>query len=216
MYLSSLCKKNNHEFLDLSSGPKTSHILINYKTPLLISMYYVYLNNICHFIFQLSSNGGSDKQHLDSSSDSEMDTPNMMLNNTTNHSLHHHSLSHVQSATTPQQHQLPPSSSSQDRASSQHTMQLSLNNSNSIQSGSGTIGGSLLVSTSTSNSLNNNNNNSTGINSSSGSGMMAHMSSGGSSKHLAQMPPLSAVAYSHLHGVIGSMPIYDIGDYQHL
>lgn len=36
------------------------------------------------------------------------------------------------------------------------------------------------------------------------------------SKNLPQMPPLSAVAYSHLHSVIGSMPIYDMGDYQHL
>lgn len=27
---------------------------------------------------------------------------------------------------------------------------------------------------------------------------------------------LSAVAYSHLHSVMGNMPIYDMGDYQHL
>lgn len=35
-------------------------------------------------------------------------------------------------------------------------------------------------------------------------------------KNLPQMPPLSAVTYSHLHSVIGSMPIYDMADYQHL
>lgn len=38
----------------------------------------------------------------------------------------------------------------------------------------------------------------------------------GHGKSLAQMPPLSAVAYSHLHSVMGSMPIYDMSDYQHL
>ncbi|XP_037899354.1 protein sine oculis-like, partial [Glossina fuscipes] len=33
----------------------------------------------------------------------------------------------------------------------------------------------------------------------------------------AQMAPLSAaVAYSHLHSVMGSMPIYDMSEYQHL
>ncbi|XP_062136375.1 protein sine oculis [Drosophila sulfurigaster albostrigata] len=32
-----------------------------------------------------------------------------------------------------------------------------------------------------------------------------------------QMPPLSAaVAYSHLHSVMGAMPMYDMGEYQHL
>lgn len=42
----------------------------------------------------------------------------------------------------------------------------------------------------------------------------SHPSSKGGS--IPQMPGLSAVAYSHLHSVMGSMPIYDMSDYQHL
>lgn len=45
---------------------------------------------------------------------------------------------------------------------------------------------------------------------------MSHGNVTGHGKSLAQMPPLSAVAYSHLHSVMGSMPIYDMSDYQHL
>lgn len=44
-------------------------------------------------------------------------------------------------------------------------------------------------------------------------------SSSSSSKNLGQISSsaaLSAVAYSHLHSVMGNMPIYDMGDYQHL
>lgn len=38
-----------------------------------------------------------------------------------------------------------------------------------------------------------------------------------SGKLMGQMTPLSAVAaYSHLHSVMGSMPLYDMADYQHL
>lgn len=44
----------------------------------------------------------------------------------------------------------------------------------------------------------------------------SHGNAPGHGKSLAQMPPLSAVAYSHLHSVMGSMPIYDMSDYQHL
>lgn len=44
----------------------------------------------------------------------------------------------------------------------------------------------------------------------------AHGNVPGHTKGLTQMPPLSAVAYSHLHSVMGSMPIYDMSDYQHL
>lgn len=44
----------------------------------------------------------------------------------------------------------------------------------------------------------------------------SHGSVTGHGKSLSQMPPLSAVAYSHLHSVMGSMPIYDMSDYQHL
>lgn len=29
-------------------------------------------------------------------------------------------------------------------------------------------------------------------------------------------PPLSVAAYSHLHNVMGGVPVYDISDYQHL
>lgn len=52
--------------------------------------------------------------------------------------------------------------------------------------------------------------------SSSTGNMPSHGNVTGHGKSLAQMPPLSAVAYSHLHSVMGSMPIYDMSDYQHL
>lgn len=43
---------------------------------------------------------------------------------------------------------------------------------------------------------------------------LAGLSSQG--KNIGQMPALSAVAYSHLHSVMGAGSIYDISDYQHL
>lgn len=134
-------------------------------------------------ILFVHSNGGSDKQHLDTSSDSEMDTPTSMLH--VNHSTTHHQ-SNTQLAQQQQQ---------------QH-LQLNISSSNQQSSSTGGTGSNLLSAVQSNMATN-------------------HSNSGGStaltpSKNLPQMPPLSAVAYSHLHSVIGSMPIYDMGDYQHL
>lgn len=63
-------------------------------------------------------------------------------------------------------------------------------------------------------SSNNQQSNSNNITSSQNNSSHGAGSSG--NKSLPQMPPLSAVTYSHLHSVIGSMPIYDMADYQHL
>lgn len=57
------------------------------------------------------------------------------------------------------------------------------------------------------------------LGSSAGSLIQASQNSSSSSKNLGQISSsaaLSAVAYSHLHSVMGNMPIYDMGDYQHL
>ncbi|KAG4070460.1 hypothetical protein HA402_005692 [Bradysia odoriphaga] len=113
--------------------------------------------------------GGSEKQHLDSSSDSEMDTPTMM---------------HSSNSTAQQQ------SNTSNTQSTQH-LQLNLSSNQQPISAS-------LMAQSTSNMS------------------TSHGNVTGHSKSLAQMPPLSAVAYSHLHSVMGSMPIYDMSDYQHL
>ncbi|KAH8373119.1 hypothetical protein KR009_012118 [Drosophila setifemur] len=131
--------------------------------------------------------GSTDKQHLDSSSDSEMEGSMMPSQRSqlqqqqqhspgnssgTNNSLHQQQLQHISAEQSLQHHphqQHPASSSAASKGSS----------------GSGGGGG---VSAATATQM--------------------------------QMPPLSAaVAYSHLHSVMGAMPMtamYDMGEYQHL
>ncbi|GAB0096391.1 Protein sine oculis [Sergentomyia squamirostris] len=110
-------------------------------------------------------NGGSDKQHVDSSSDSDMDTSNLLHTPTASTMATGGGSSAsgiVQPQTQPQTHMAMPQSTATQNVTTV-----------------GSLGGA-----------------------------------GG--KPTSQMPPLSAVAYSHLHSVMGSMPLYDMGDYQHL
>lgn len=162
-------------------------------------------------------NGGSDKQHLDSSSDSEMDTPNAMLHHPSQQSQqqqsHHHHHHHHQSPlnpshhTTTHHHNLHTTNSSttgtdnsqlQTHQSQHHqSTQHSANNLGAISNLNASLVG--VTTGSSSGSL--------------GSGSLSLQNKTG----VGQMPPLpAAVAYSHLHSVMGSMPIYDMGDYQHL
>lgn len=136
--------------------------------------------------FFLFSNGGSDKQHMDSSSDSDMDAPmhesnkshvvsNLVSNNNNNHNSHSLSVTASSSNLTAQTLQMQLTAAS---AGSHHAQQLAPSASSLLQSAT----------------------------------------SAGSSKNLGQLSSsaLSAVAYSHLHSVMGNMPIYDMSDYQHL
>ncbi|KAL5291589.1 SIX2.2 family protein [Megaselia abdita] len=136
---------------------------------------------------------GSSMKHLDSSSDSELDTPVMQSSSSSSH--HHHSQ--------PPHHHSSSSSSTQSTSSHLH---LNLNNNISPSD--------------THHSTHSTNNNLAAISNLNASlvGVSATSSSlQGKSALGPQMPPLSAaVAYSHLHSVMGSMPIYDMGDYQHL
>lgn len=87
------------------------------------------------------------------------------------------------------------SNSNTANSQSSHTMQLNLSNNNQqTLSSVGNLTGHHTNSNST----------------------LASSSSSVHNKNIPQMPPLSAVAYSHLHSVMGAMPIYDMGDYQHL
>lgn len=149
---------------------------------------------------------GSDKQHLDSSSDSEMDTPIIMHSSNNNNSTGNSASSH--SASTNQPHTptanssllssgsgISPAPPASIASSAGQHVHLNLNQSANLGSGG-----------------NNNNHHQSSLLTSSTlaqSGGQHHHSKG-----IAQMPPLSAVAYSHM--MMGSMPIYDMGDYQHL
>lgn len=157
------------------------------------------------FFFCLShcSNGGSDKQHLDSSDESDLDTP--MHNSSNNTST---TQSNTQQTAQQQQHQLQLGGSGGGTGGSgQHHHHHQHNqhghhgpNLNSPVDGNG----GLLVGNSNLSHTN------------SSAGTLSGLSSQG--KNIGQMPALSAVAYSHLHSVMGasSMPLYDISDYQHL
>lgn len=133
------------------------------------------------FIF-LFSNGGSDKQHMDSSSDSEMDGPmhdgNKVLNANNNNNNNNSSSSHNLSGNASTSNLTAQTLQMQlTAASSHHVQQLAPSASSLIQSAAG------------------------------------------SSKNLGQLSSsaaLSAVAFSHMHSMMGNMPIYDMSDYQHL
>lgn len=154
------------------------------------------------------SNGGSDKQHLDSSDESDLDTP---MHNSSNNTSTTQSNSNTQQTAQQQQHQLHiggsgGGSGGGNGGGGQHHHHHQHNqhghhgpNLNSSVDGSGLLVGNSNLSHS---------NNSTGS--------LSGLSSQG--KNIGQMPALSAVAYSHLHSVMGagSMPLYDISDYQHL
>lgn len=156
--------------------PTDHHPTDKSSSSLTSSTNQVFLLNFSLF----SSNGGSDKQHMDSSSDSEMDGPmhdgskvlNVTNNNNNNTSSHNLSATASTSNLTAQTLQMQLTA-----ASSHHVQQLAPSASSLIQTAAG------------------------------------------SSKNLGQLSSsaaLSAVAYSHLHSVMGNMPIYDMSDYQHL
>ncbi|XP_020815000.1 protein sine oculis [Drosophila serrata] len=139
--------------------------------------------------------GSTDKQHLDSSSDSEMEgsllpsqgaqqqqqqqlSPgNSGGNNNNNNGLHQQQLQHVAAEQSLQHHPHP---------HQQHPAASSVASKGGSTASGGGGGGAVSAATA------------------------AQM----------QMPPLSAaVAYSHLHSVMGAMPMtamYDMGEYQHL
>lgn len=146
-----------------------------------------YILYLSFLIFLLkNSNGGSDKQAMDSSSDSEMESPTMMHHSSNNNKSHSHSNSNNNNIS--DSHGIVPGS--------QLSTQMHLSAANAASHHASQLGsaGSLIQASQNS-------------------------SSSSSSKNLGQISSsaaLSAVAYSHLHSVMGNMPIYDMGDYQHL
>ncbi|XP_037917551.1 LOW QUALITY PROTEIN: protein sine oculis [Hermetia illucens] len=164
-------------------------------------------------------NGGSDKQHLDSSSDSEMDAPNSILHHAAaqqqsqqqqTHPHHHHPhhqspVNHTSHHTTTHHHSLHTANSGSTTGSDSAQLQ---SHHPSSQHSSNNLG-----------AISNLNASLVGVTAGAGGGSLNP--GGGLSIQnkpgVGQMPPLSAaVAYSHLHSVMGSMPLYDMGDYQHL
>lgn len=159
------------------------------------------------YFVSICSHGGSDKQHLDSSDESDMDTP--MHNNSSNNSTTQSQPNPTaQQSAQHQQHQLHLGLSSSVGGGGQQHHHSQQQHGHHVSQGlhsPGDGGSGLLVANS---NLSHNN--------SSSSSTIAGLSSQG--KNIGQMPALSAVAYSHLHSVMGagSMPLYDISDYQHL
>ncbi|XP_067627987.1 protein sine oculis [Eurosta solidaginis] len=185
--------------------------------------------------------GASDKQHLDSSSDSEMESSLLQQAHNSANSNHHH---HHQQQQQQTHHQLSPhhQHTNAHAQSHQQAQQLSptttLNNhhhqhhqhhhataaSTSMEQTHHhhphSLNASQMVGLSPTSS-------GTGGSGGSGSGSaltsaaVASTSSKNSNSAAAaaaaagQMPPLS-VAYPHLHSVMGSIPIYDMSEYQHL
>lgn len=137
---------------------------------------------IFFLIFFIFSNGGSDKQHMDSSSDSEMDNSmhdNKNVLNVSNNNNNNNTSSHNLSATASTSNLTAQTLQMQlTAASSHHIQQLAPSASSLIQSAAGSSKNNL--------------------------------------GQLSSSAALSAVAYSHLHSVMGNMPIYDMTDYQHL
>ncbi|XP_055854852.1 protein sine oculis [Episyrphus balteatus] len=182
--------------------------------------------------------GTSDKQHLDSSSDSDMEGPNSMLqqhsqssaqssqHNTTNHhqqqqlspASHHHTTTahhghghHTTTGSTggggsagssadlhqqqqQQQHHHHPHHHSGGGGHSNNNLS-AISNLNASLVGVASSGGALSAAAAVAGG---------GLSLSSQKSGVGH-----------QMAPLS-VAYSHLHSVMGSMPLYDMSEYQHL
>lgn len=175
--------------LIFSSTPNSQHKF----TFIRLRFYTIIAQQRLHILYSLFLCSNGSVKHLDSSSDSELDTPVMQSSSSSSH--HHHSL--------PPHHHSSSSSSTQSTSSHLH---LSLNNN---------------ISTSdphhSSHTTNNNLAAISNLNASLVGVSAATPSLQGKSALGAQIPPLSAaVAYSHLHSVMGSMPIYDMGDYQHL
>ncbi|XP_055390418.1 homeobox protein six1b [Condylostylus longicornis] len=211
--------------------------------------------------------GTSDKAHLDTSSDSEMDGSNYTgqsqsahsqaqqqqhshhhqspINNNNNNSTsnHHHHSNHnlvhsSSSATTPDG--VGGSSGGGGGSSSGNTTNNSgsnsgqTNNSNNNNNGNNSLTSShhhqqhhqhhqqhhhTTISNNNLAAISNLNASLVGVSASAAAAAAVSnkSSSSVSSGAVGQMPPLSAaVAYSHLHSVMGSMPLYDMGDYQHL
>ncbi|XP_065367179.1 protein sine oculis [Calliphora vicina] len=176
--------------------------------------------------------GNSDKQHLDSSSDSEMEGALMQHhsttsanNNTSNSNNHHHTTQHHH------HHQQQTLSQQQQQQQQQHTAQQSPNQSLSnhhthhhqqqqqqqqqqqSHHSSANVSSHTTVDHTLSAQL---------VGGPALSAAAAAAAAIGSTKSSinaasAQMAPLpAAVAYSHLHNVMSSMPIYDMSEYQHL
>ncbi|ALC40846.1 so [Drosophila busckii] len=146
--------------------------------------------------------GSTDKQHLDSSSDSEMEG-NML------------------SSQSAQQQQQQQQSQQQQHAShhphhTQTQQQLSPNgnsNNNNNNNSSNSLHQQQLQHIAVEQSLQHHQHQQHAATAASKSSAAAAAAAVAAS----QMPPLSAaVAYSHLHSVMGAMPMYDMGEYQHL
>ncbi|XP_023167382.2 protein sine oculis [Drosophila hydei] len=150
--------------------------------------------------------GSTDKQHLDSSSDSEMEG-NMLSSQSAQQQQQQHAAAppHLAHHSQQQQQQQSPSNSNNN----------SNGNSNSLHQHQQQQQQQQLQHVPVEQSLQHHQHqqhvaNATAASKSSAAAAAVAVAA-------SQMPPLSAaVAYSHLHSVMGAMPMYDMGEYQHL
>ncbi|XP_064552016.1 protein sine oculis [Drosophila montana] len=150
--------------------------------------------------------GSTDKQHLDSSSDSEMEG-NMLSSQSAQqqHAAAAHHSHHSQQQQ--QQQQQSPSSSNNNNINNNNS---SGNNSNSLHQHQ-----QQLQHVAAEQSLQHHQHQQHAASAAAASKSSA--AAAAVAVAASQMPPLSAaVAYSHLHSVMGAMPMYDMGEYQHL
>ncbi|EDW60981.1 protein sine oculis [Drosophila virilis] len=147
--------------------------------------------------------GSTDKQHLDSSSDSEMEG-NMLSSQSAQqqHAAATHHSHHSQ-----QQQQQSPSSGNNNNINNNNS---NGNNSNSLHQHQ-----QQLQHVAAEQSLQHHQHQQHAASAAAASKSSA--AAAAVAVAASQMPPLSAaVAYSHLHSVMGAMPMYDMGEYQHL
>ncbi|XP_030555930.1 protein sine oculis isoform X1 [Drosophila novamexicana] len=146
--------------------------------------------------------GSTDKQHLDSSSDSEME--GNMLSSQSAQQQHAAATHHSHHS---QQQQQSPSSGNNNNINNNNS---NGNNSNSLHQHQ-----QQLQHVAAEQSLQHHQHQQHAASAAAASKSSA--AAAAVAVAASQMPPLSAaVAYSHLHSVMGAMPMYDMGEYQHL
>lgn len=152
--------------------------------------------------------GSTDKQHLDSSSDSEMEG-NMLSSQSAQQQQQQHVAAPHHSQ---QQQQSPSSSNNNNNISNINNNNNSNGNSNSLHQHQ-----QQLQHVAAEQSLQHHQHQQHAVSAAAAAASKNSAAAAAVAVAASQMPPLSAaVAYSHLHSVMGAMPMYDMGEYQHL
>lgn len=155
--------------------------------------------------------GSTDKQHLDSSSDSEMEG-NMLSSQSAQQQQQQHVAAPHHSHHSQQQQQSPSSSNNNNNISNINNNNNSNGNSNSLHQHQ-----QQLQHVAAEQSLQHHQHQQHAASAAAAAASKNSAAAAAVAVAASQMPPLSAaVAYSHLHSVMGAMPMYDMGEYQHL